>query len=192
MKGFEKRENQFNIKEKWKKQTLIIFALSAGIICVCFFVFNFVLFPIRYKNYVTEYSKKYDLDKALVYAIIKTESNFDKNAVSSSNARGLMQIIEPTGKWIASELEDEFLKDNLFIPEINIEYGCFYLNYLFEKFGDTDTVICAYNAGESAVRNWIGELGTIDPNKITYSETKNYLSKVKDYYNIYKSHIFFK
>ena len=93
MKGFEKRENQFNIKEKWKKQTLIIFALSAGIICVCFFVFNFVLFPIRYKNYVTEYSKKYDLDKALVYAIIKTESNFDKNAVSSSNARGLMQII---------------------------------------------------------------------------------------------------
>ena len=182
---------QKGLNEKIKKQTLIIFGLCASVIFVCFLLFNFALFPTKYKNYVTFYSDKYGLDKALVYAVIKTESGFDSGAISPSNARGLMQVIESTGRWIASELDEEFEVNNLFDPETNIRYGCFYLSYLFEKFADIDIVICAYNAGETAVRNWLDEDGKLDYDKVTYSETKNYYKKVKGYYNVYKNHKIF-
>ena len=51
------------------------------------------------------------------------------------------------------------MPENLYDPETNILYGCFYLDYLFDKFENAKVVICAYNAGESKVRDWIDENG---------------------------------
>ena len=106
--------------------------------------------------------------------------------MSASGAVGLMQLIPSTAKWVANELNEEYSYESLFNSEINVRYGCFYLNYLFDKFSDMDCVICAYNAGETKVLDWIKD-GKIQEDKIDYTETKNYLRKVKGYYRFYKN-----
>lgn len=132
------------------------------------------------------YSKEYELEPALIYSVIKAESDFDKIAVSPSGALGLMQLLPTTAKWIAEELGEYYEPNFLFNEDVNIKYGCFYLNYLYDKFGDMDTVICAYNAGETKVRDWLDD-GRVNPEKIDYLETKEYLKRVKNFYIIYKN-----
>lgn len=150
-----------------------------------FCIFNFVLYPKKYNNFVTAYANNYNLPTALVYAVIKTESNFDNNAKSPAGAMGLMQLIPATAKWIAGKFTEIYEENKMYDPETNIKYGCFYLNYLYEKFKNFDVVICAYNAGEVAVKKWLDENGNLVEAKIDYKETKNYYLKVKGYYNVY-------
>ena len=122
----------------------------------------------------------------MVYAIIKAESDFQEDAVSLAGAVGLMQLLPRTAKWIAEEVDGVYYYEELFNKAKNIEYGCYYLRYLFDKFNDMDIVICAYNAGETKVREWV-EDGNLVLNKIDYPETRNYLKNVKGYYRIYKN-----
>ena len=168
------------------KKILIWFGISLVILFLFSAMFCFVVYPKKYKNHIVSFSEKYELDKALVYAIIKAESDFDKSAVSKSGALGLMQILPKTAKWIADELDENFNEERMFEPKKNIEYGCFYLRYLFDKFNEMDIVICAYNAGEGKVFDWLDN-DVLDRNKIDYLETKNYLSKVESYYKVYKN-----
>lgn len=173
-----------------KKKILVIFIVSIAILFSFGLFINLWLAPKKYKNWVVAFSDEYDLDIALVYSVIKVESDFDKNAVSKSGALGLMQILPSTAKWITEELGVDFEKQNLFEPELNIRFGCFYLRYLFDKFNDREIVICAYNAGEGKVQDWIID-GKIDKTKIDYAETKNYLTKVNSYFSVYKSKLVF-
>lgn len=169
------------------KIILIVFSVILVFVIALFLIFNFVLYPKKYSNYISEYSSEYNIESALVYAIIKAESDFDKTAKSSAGAIGLMQILPSTGRYIASALNEQFEENNLFEPKTNIRYGCYYLRYLFDRFDDTHAVICAYNAGEGVVRKWLDEDGKLDETKISYSETKTYFRKVKDYYAVYKN-----
>lgn len=173
-----------------KRKILLIFIVSIAILFSFGLFINLWLAPKKYKNWVVAFSDEYDLDIALVYSVIKVESDFDKNAVSKSGAMGLMQILPSTAKWIAEELGVDFEKQNLFEPELNIRFGCFYLRYLFDKFNDREIVICAYNAGEGKVQDWIID-GKIDKTKIDYAETKNYLTKVNSCFSVYKSKLVF-
>lgn len=170
-----------------KKWILILFALICFLTVILFVVFNFFVFKKDYKFYVEKYSLQFDLEKEFVYAIIKAESDFDEKAISKSGALGLMQIIPSTAKWIASEFNEEYSKDKLLTSETNIKYGCFYLKYLFSKFENIDVVICAYNAGEGVVQNWIDEFGNLIEDKIAFGETKTYYSRVKSFYHAYKN-----
>jgi soluble lytic murein transglycosylase len=171
-----------------RKIVIMIFGAITFLVATTFILFNFVLCPTKNENFVVKYSNEYGIEKALVFAIIKTESNFDANAKSSSGAMGLMQIIPSTANWIADELDEKIDDNSLFDEETNIKFGCFYLNYLFSKFKTKNAVICAYNAGEGAVQKWLDENGEVVLSKIDYSETLNYLKKVNGYYSIYKSH----
>ena len=171
-----------------KRKVIIIFIVSCVILFFLFFLINLIVCPKRYKNYVLVYAQEYDLEVPLVYAVIKTESDFDRQAVSRSGALGLMQILPTTAKWIAESLGEEYDKARMFDAETNIRYGCFYLRYLFDKFGDQKAVICAYNAGEGKVLDWIDE-GGLNDGRIDYGETKRYLKKVSEYYNIYKNNL---
>lgn len=173
-----------------KKKIYIIFAISLVVLFLFGVVFNLVVFPKKFSSNVQEFSRVYRLESALVFAIIKQESDFDKNAISRSGALGLMQILPSTAKWIAGELKQNYAEEMMFNPNINIEFGCFYLRYLFDKFEDVDIVVCAYNAGEKKVLDWC-ENGKLKEESIDYPETMNYLKKVKGYYNIYKSRIKF-
>ena len=171
-----------------KKKIYLIFLISLVVLFLMSSVICYCLFSKKYQNYVVKYSDEFGLDKALVYAVIKVESDFKKDAVSKSGALGLMQILPSTAKWIAKELGEDFLKEKMFEPETNILYGCFYLDYLFDRFGDREIVICAYNAGEGKVLDWI-ENGKLVRDRIDYEETRNYLAKVEKYYRIYKTKI---
>ena len=169
-----------------KKKIYSLFLVVCVIFFVAFLYFELFMFPIKYKDIVVGVSEKYDLEPALVYAVIKAESDFEKDVSSSVGALGLMQILPSTAKWIAEEKDEAFKKENLFSAEVNIEYGCFYLRYLFDKFDDLDIVVCAYNAGETKVREWVVD-GKLVENRIDYAETMGYLRKVRKFYKIYKN-----
>jgi len=169
-----------------KKKIFLIFSISLVILFLFSLVVNFVVFPKKYKNYVIAYSNEFNLDKALVYSVIKVESDFNPKAVSKSGALGLMQILPNTAKWIANELGENYSKELMFKPQKNILFGCFYLRYLFDKFEKMDVVICAYNAGEGKVFDWL-ENGELVREKIDYDETRNYLTKVENFYNVYSN-----
>ena len=169
-----------------KRKSLILFVSLCFVSVVLFVVFNFFVSKNDYDDLIEKYSADYDLEKELVLAIVKAESDFDKNAVSKSDAMGLMQIIPNTAKWIAGEFDELYEKQKMFEPETNIKYGCFYLRYLFDKFERQDVVICAYNAGEGVVREWLDDQGNLLKEKISYEETRNYLKKVTEYYENYK------
>lgn len=149
------------------------------------------LYPIKYSEYVEKYAREYNIDKYMVYAIIKAESNFDEKAKSESNAIGLMQIMETTAIETASKMELEITEEDLFNPEINIKIGLNYFAYLVEQYNNNYALaIVAYNAGIGNVDKWI-ENGTIKPDgtdieNVPFKETNNYVRKILRDYKIYK------
>ena len=93
-----------------------------------------LIYPIKYENFVEEYSSKYEVDKYLIYAIIKAESNFNENAESSKGAKGLMQLMEATAKDILKKTEDikieeEEIRTKLIEPQFNILLGTKYISF---------------------------------------------------------------
>lgn len=147
--------------------------------------------PIKYENLVERYSRENDLDKYLVYAVIKTESGFDPQAVSNVGARGLMQIMEPTFDWVKYRLGDEDSRYlDMYDPETNIRYGCWLIGYLCREFGDVDTAMAAYHAGSGQVSEWLedGDISAdgVHLDVIPISDTAHYVSKIDRALDTYK------
>lgn len=173
-----------------KKMILIFFSVICFFSAVIFVVFNFFMFPLKFKTDVFKWSKEYDVDSDLVFAIIKAESGFNKNAESNVGALGLMQIMPETGEWIADALNiDDFETSDLFDEKTNIRFGCFYLRYLFDKFDNEKFVVCAYNAGETVVRKWLGDDDILLESEILFAETRQYLDKVLKFRDVYKNRL---
>lgn len=141
-------------------------------------------YPIKYEEIVEKYASEYKLEKAFVYAVIRTESRFDPYAVSSASARGLMQIREETGKDCAKELKiKDYTPDMLFDADTNIRLGCYYLSKLMKLYGNNiSKTAAAYNAGLGNVNNWLSEEKYIDKEgdltNIPFAETRNYVDGV--------------
>lgn len=156
-------------------------------------IFLKMIYPLEYSEYVKKYSAENELDPLLCFAIIKAESNFDEKALSSSNAIGLMQLLEKTAEEIALEdLElDNFKKEDLYNPEINIKIGLKYFSNLLKEYDYSyNLALASYNAGTGNVKKWI-EQGIIKENgedieNIPFKETNNYVRKINRNYNIYK------
>ena len=145
------------------------------------------MYPLEYEDIIVAKAEKYNLDPYLVCAMIKTESGFDETAVSPVGAQGLMQIMPETADWIAEKLE--MTSYDIFDPETNIEFGCWYLSFLQEKFSSQNTIIAAYNAGHGKVAEWLeGEHSADGENldDIPYEETEKYVGKVARAYEKYK------
>ena len=152
-----------------------------------------LIYPRNYSEYVTKYAQKYGVPENLVYAVIKTESGFDSNAVSRVGAVGLMQILPSTGEWLAKyHLNDSFTSISLYDPQTNIKYGVYYLQYLFSRFGSWEKAIIAYNWGEGNFSNFLQSNGYDEGeySSIPVKETRNYVNKVmhhfKKYNKLYK------
>ena len=119
----------------------------------------------QYDEYFTKASQTYGVDKNLLLAVAKTESNFDPKATSSAGAKGIMQLMDGTAKSLGVT--------NSYDPEQNIMAGAKYLSQLLEKYdGDTTTALASYNGGMGNVAKYGAE---------KYS---NYYNKVFDYYKI--------
>lgn len=121
-----------------------------------------------YSGHIQSISEKYQVDPALVKAVIKAESNFNPAAISKKGARGLMQLMPQT----ASELNVR----NSFNPAENIEGGVRYIRYLLDIFdGNLSLSLAAYNAGPELVQR-LGRIPSI-------RETQEYVKKVLSLYN---------
>lgn len=146
-----------------------------------------------YMDLILKYSKENNVDEKLVTAITKTESDFIEKAESGAGAKGLMQIMPDTGEWISQKLkEKEYNPTFLFDPETNIKYGTYHLKYLIDYYdNNVDFAIMAYNAGHGNVNKWISQ-GLIKENskdydQVPFPETRNYIRKVNDQWEMNKS-----
>lgn len=143
----------------------------------------------EYSQYVSKYSKEYGVDEDLIYALIKAESNFKVDAISSSNAKGLMQLMYATAKEVASKNGVQLTEENILEPDININLGTKYISSLLEKYDCVPVALAAYNAGSGNVDKWIKN-GIIksdgsDIENIPYKETNTYVRKIMRDYKIY-------
>ncbi len=117
-------------------------------------------------NIFQKASEKYNIPVNFLKSVAKAESNFNPKAVSKSGARGVMQLMPETAKYLG-------VKDS-FDPEQNIMGGAKYLSQLYEKYdGNTKLTLAAYNAGMGNVSKYNG----IPP----FKETQNYVVKVMNY-----------
>lgn len=149
------------------------------------------IYPIEYGSYVEKAAYETDIDKYLIYAVIKTESNFNPDATSDVGARGLMQLMEDAFEWVKFRMEDErdISYEDMYTPEYNVEYGSYLIKLLYEEYGDVQTAVAAYHSGRGSVNEWLknkeysSDGKTLD--KIPSDTTAHYVNKVMKAYNAY-------
>lgn len=153
---------------------LAVFAAA----CVCFSY----LFVERggYKKYekqVEAAAEKFGVEKSLILAVIRTESNFNEKARSKKGALGIMQIMPSTAVFVADMLN--LSEYDLFNASDNIAIGVKYIAYLSGKFKFEAAVLAAYNAGETNARKWLDGDGKNFSCKVPFKETRRYIKKVQ-------------
>lgn len=137
------------------------------------------------------------LEQALVLAVIRQESGFDRRAISGAGARGMMQLMPATAQRVAKELSLSYSRAKLITdPAYNIRLGGSYLERMLKRFEDSAPLaLAAYNAGPHRVLRWIREYG--DPRTdeidmldwietIPFSETRNYVQRVLEAVPVYR------
>jgi soluble lytic murein transglycosylase len=148
-------------------------------------------YPMAYPDSTLVHAASFDLEPALVWAVMRQESAFSPVAVSTSNAQGLMQVIPSTWDWLA-ELQRERPGDP-FDPDTNVRYGSYYLRWLLNYFGgDVELAIASYNRGQGYIRRLFeGELVAADKDDlfrhIDALETREYLQRVTLHLETYRA-----
>ena len=139
-------------------------------------------YPLSYAQIVRAHARNYDLDPALLAAVIYQESKFRPDSRSSSGAIGLMQLLPDTAKGIALHTGgSRFRVADLYDPEINVRYGSWYLRHLLRKYRDEETALAAYNAGQANVDRWRSR-GL----EIQFAETRHYVRRVEELKTMYR------
>ena len=138
-------------------------------------------YPLEYEHIVGAHARNYDLDPALLAAVIYAESRFDPNAESPAGALGLMQLLPDTAKGIALRTGGaRFVVADLRDPEINVRYGSWYLDHLRDRYGDARLALAAYHAGQGNVDDWLEDRGAI-----AFPETRDYVDEVERVRRVY-------
>lgn len=142
-----------------------------------------LFYPRPYEEIISREAGEFALEQDLVFAVIKTESNFDEDAQSHAGAKGLMQLTPATFQWISSLYPFEDGEGDILDPADNIHCGCALLRLLLNQYGDLDVALCAYNAGMGNVSEWLSGGEYSDDGKslhtIPFPETDSYVKKVK-------------
>lgn len=168
------------------------------VVTISLFTANFYIifsYPLKFKDIVNRHSTSYNIDQAMIYSIIRAESTFNPNAVSSAGAIGLMQLMPATAVMLACDLDiDGFTTEMLYDPEINIKIGVSYYDRLLKKFQNPYTALAAYNAGEGNVSSWLNNPEYSNDGKtlknIPFPETSNYIKKIKKNHKVYKNRLY--
>lgn len=185
---------QKNRKKKYTGiKAFVIIVILALLVAGGYFGYKYWIattHPMKYSEYVETYARQNNIDKYLVYAVIKTESGYDPAAVSNVGARGLMQIMEDTFDWIKYRLDDDdTVYSDMFKAEDNIRYGCYLLGFLYEEFGNIDATMAAYHAGRGKVNEWLQDSryssDGVHLDKIPISDTAHYVDKINKAMDIY-------
>lgn len=166
-------------------------AIIASLLAITFILT--IIYPLGYREQIVNYSNEYNLDPILVATVINVESNYNKEARSHQDARGLMQIGPQTGEWGAQELQiSDYSSESLYDPDINIKIGSWYLNKLNYEFGaEEKIVLAAYNAGSGNVKKWLNNIEYSQDgrelNNIPFDETREYVEKIDKRYELYSN-----
>jgi len=136
-----------------------------------------VTVPLRHEDIIRQQAERFDLDPALIAAIIDAESGF-RDQTSHAGARGLMQITPETADTIETLSGGEtFVYEDLSDPDLNIRYGTFYLHHLLERFdGNEVAALAGYNGGPENAAAWGG--AELELEDITFEETRDYVEDV--------------
>lgn len=147
------------------------------------------LYPLNYREEILRASAEYDLEPEFICAVIHTESGFKSDAQSTAGAQGLMQIMPDTFSWLCDLKNEDYSPDAVFIPEVCIDYGCYYLRRLTDNYGDCYTACAAYNAG-NIVDQWLSNpqysVDGITLYSIPYNETSEYVEKIRNAEQMYQ------
>ncbi len=151
-----------------------------------------MFYPEPHRDLVFEAADEHNIDPYLVFAIIRAESKYQTTAKSHVGARGLMQIMPETAEWIAQQNNiEEFNLEDLHDPEINIQFGSWYIANLMQEYKELPLVIAAYNAGRGKVGGWIKdktwEGNPEELDKIPFPETRKYVENVLKNYAAYQA-----
>ena len=151
-----------------------------------------LLYPLHFSDIIKAHATKNSIDPLLVQALTREESYFNPQAVSCSNAKGLMQLMPATASSVAQwEKIPSFSQLDLFKPEVNIRLGSRYLGYTHNTFsGNSMLAVAAYNGGPGNVNKWLKTISTDDWDQfvenIPLDETRNYVRKVFSSYWAYR------
>lgn len=145
-----------------------------------------LLYPLCFAELISMSSAKNTLDPYLVQALAREESYFNEFAISTSDARGLMQLLPSTAQDVAGwESLSAFQTRDLFLPEVNIQLGSRYLAHLHGLFnGNAMPAVGAYNGGPAAMQRWVRTSPDFSGNpdmfveRIPYEQSRDYIKKV--------------
>ncbi|MFQ5926291.1 MAG: transglycosylase SLT domain-containing protein [Terriglobia bacterium] len=148
-----------------------------------------LLFPRLYWRSIQRHARRYKLDPYLVAAVMRQESRFDAQAVSSAGARGLMQLMPRTARRLARVRR--LKPDRLFQPDFNIRLGTRFLRELRRRFkGQLELMVAAYNAGGTRVSQWHRRRKWSEPaefvESIPATQTRNFVYLVLRNYQFYR------
>lgn len=146
-------------------------------------------YPREYETMVTEYAARYGVPEYVVYAVIRTESGFQSNKVGEDGAVGLMQLTPELFSRLQTMAKVTMEEGMLYDPETNIEYGTYFLSYLYTVYNRWNAVFAAYCAGEDAVNRWlvIEEDGSQSLPDIPDQSVRAYVDEVNEAIQIYKN-----
>ncbi len=166
----------------------VLLTLSVIIVAAGINILYKAMYPTEYEDLVVKYSSENRLEPTLVFAVIRCESGFNKDAMSHKDAHGLMQITPETLEWLVMVEGGSELPD-MYDPEQNIKYGTALLRLHLDEFGNYREMLAAYHAGRGAVNSWLSDPRysadgkTLD--SIPYDDTNDYVNKVLSVKKIY-------
>jgi soluble lytic murein transglycosylase len=142
-----------------------------------------LLYPAPYEREVRSAARLSGLNPELIYSVMRQESLYRPDAMSSAGARGLLQMLPETARRTARAWSRARpAADDLFKPEINVPLGAAHLRELIDRFrGQTIVALAGYNAGPRAAARWLPPQ-SIEPDvwveNIPYNETRNYVQRI--------------
>lgn len=188
-----KRKTLYKLIQRGLAVLLILAAIGAALFAVFQDKINRLEYPIEYAEYVTYYADKYEIDPLVLYAFIRTESNFDPMADSDAGARGLMQITEVTFDWIKSKIAptEDLTFEDLYDPETNIRFGSYFVSYCLLRYqDDLATAAAAYHSGWGTVDDLLAqEQYSADGKTLDhypYPQMRLYVKKITSSYQHYQ------
>ncbi|RPJ02920.1 MAG: hypothetical protein EHM39_00750, partial [Chloroflexi bacterium] len=148
-------------------------------------------YPIYYKDLVLPAAAENNLDPLLMFSLIRQESLFEGFATSYAAGQGLMQIIPDTGQWIADRLGwPDYQNSDVYRPYINVKFGAYYLRYVMDMVdGLPYAALAGYNGGPGNAMQWLGISGPdldLFVQAISYDETRTYVRRIYEQYNVYR------
>jgi soluble lytic murein transglycosylase len=149
------------------------------------------IFPWPNRAAVEAEADEFGVDARLLAALVRQESTFDVDALSSAGARGLAQLLPSTAAILARGLDVTFYPEWITVPDLNLHLGAAHLAELLKRFGRVDAAIAAYNAGPTPVRRWLTREGADDPDRfielIPYPETRGYVRSLLRNRELYRA-----